>query len=120
MTFVFGSLYGSRISLNRRLKSPVKTWRMEPSPKFKTQTHYAKQLSPNLLLVVSGMTFSLTDLGATPVVRSSRYMQRLTMGVAVIGNPLSQVLPMQTSNPALKFAPFGRWDAPSARPLASR
>lgn len=24
------------------------------------------------------------------------------------------------SNPTLKFAPFGRWDAPSARPLASR
>jgi len=24
------------------------------------------------------------------------------------------------SNPALKFAPFGRWDAPSARPLAAR
>ncbi len=23
-------------------------------------------------------------------------------------------------NPALKFAPFGRWDAPSARPLAAR
>jgi hypothetical protein len=24
------------------------------------------------------------------------------------------------SNPTLKFAPFGRWDAPSARPLATR
>ena len=24
------------------------------------------------------------------------------------------------SNPTLKFAPSGRWDAPSARPLASR
>jgi hypothetical protein len=24
------------------------------------------------------------------------------------------------SNPTLKFAPFGRWDAPSARPLAAR
>jgi len=24
------------------------------------------------------------------------------------------------SNPTLKFAPFGRWDAPSARPLALR
>ena len=24
------------------------------------------------------------------------------------------------SNPALKLAPFGRWDAPTARPLASR
>ncbi len=24
------------------------------------------------------------------------------------------------SNPTLKFAPFGRWDAPSARPLAIR
>ena len=24
------------------------------------------------------------------------------------------------SNPALKFAPSGRWDAPSARPLAPR
>ena len=23
-------------------------------------------------------------------------------------------------NPALKFAPSGRWDAPSARPLAPR
>ncbi len=23
-------------------------------------------------------------------------------------------------NPTLKFAPFGRWDAPSARPLAIR
>jgi hypothetical protein len=23
-------------------------------------------------------------------------------------------------NPTLKFAPFGRWDAPSARPLALR
>ena len=23
-------------------------------------------------------------------------------------------------NPTLKFAPFGRWDAPSARPLAAR
>ena len=27
---------------------------------------------------------------------------------------------MFASNPALKFAPFGRWDAPSARPLALR
>jgi len=26
----------------------------------------------------------------------------------------------QQSNPALKFAPSGRWDAPSARPLAAR
>ncbi len=24
------------------------------------------------------------------------------------------------SNHTLKFAPFGRWDAPSARPLAAR
>ncbi len=24
------------------------------------------------------------------------------------------------SNPALKFAPSGRWDAPTARPLAAR
>ena len=24
----------------------------------------------------------------------------------------------QMANPALKFAPSGRWDAPSARPLA--
>ncbi len=23
-------------------------------------------------------------------------------------------------NPALKFAPFGRWDVPAARPLATR
>jgi hypothetical protein len=23
------------------------------------------------------------------------------------------------ANPTLKFAPFGRWDAPSARPLAA-
>ncbi len=26
----------------------------------------------------------------------------------------------KAANPALKFAPFGRWDAPSARPLAAR
>ena len=24
---------------------------------------------------------------------------------------------MKTSNPSLKFAPSGRWDAPAARPL---
>ncbi len=27
---------------------------------------------------------------------------------------------MFAPNPTLKFAPFGRWDAPSARPLAAR
>lgn len=27
---------------------------------------------------------------------------------------------MTLPNPALKFAPSGRWDAPSARPLALR
>jgi hypothetical protein len=27
---------------------------------------------------------------------------------------------LRSANPALKFAPFGRWDAPSARPLAAR
>jgi hypothetical protein len=36
--------------------------------------------------------------------------------------PMAMIMKIQQtrSNPALKFAPFGRWDAPSARPLAPR
>jgi hypothetical protein len=29
-------------------------------------------------------------------------------------------LEVSKPNPTLKFAPFGRWDAPAARPLAAR
>lgn len=52
----------------------------------------------------------------------SMYQQKKSqMGFVcmAISNQASK-LSMQSSNPTLKFAPFGRWDAPSARPLATR
>jgi hypothetical protein len=46
---------------------------------------------------------------------------RSVLGAAVLCClGLLRFVVMFASNPALKFAPSGRWDAPSARPLALR
>ena len=39
---------------------------------------------------------------------------------SLMENPVSLVSERSRPNPTLKFAPSGRWDAPSARPLAAR
>ena len=75
-----------------------------------------RQLAQSLLSAVGNEWPRTTATSSLPV---SRYFAT-SAAIMIVAARTALLRVAASSNLSLKFAPFGRWDAPSARPLAAR